>query len=735
MHAQPAEEVVLSVVIPAYNEGERIHRTLRSVAAYFERREIPHEVLVVDDGSRDDTAAVVESYRKTMPTLRLLRNGKNRGKGYTVRRGMLAAKGMYRLFMDADNSVDISHLDAFSAWLEHGYSIVIGSIRVADAKVREGNGRHRRMLSNAATRLVRVLVAPDIRDTQRGFKLFAAEAAKVIFSRQTIDRFGFDMELLLIARLNGLRIKELPVSWDNPTGSKVTLFSYAQVLGDLVRITLNRLRGIYAPRRVREKVAALATPLGEAYIYKGKRFVHHAGLRWTETAFFSLLGRQKYVIFSVSVLFIFALAIDARLALVTLMSTLTVLYFFDLLFNAFLIARSYQTLPEITVAPEEIAAMRQEDYPTYTVLCPLYKETEVLPQFVRAMQRLEYPREKLQILLLLEENDAETIEAARYMKLPPPFETVIVPHSEPKTKPKAMNYGLKRATGTHVVVYDAEDMPESDQLKKAVVAFSRGGEETVCVQAKLNFYNPRQNVLTRVFTAEYSLWFDLVLTGLQSIGAPIPLGGTSNHFKAGKLRAMGGWDAFNVTEDCDLGIRIAKHGYRTAIVNSTTYEEANSETMNWLKQRSRWIKGYMQTYFVHMRTTRNFFRTSWRNLVYFQLTVGGKVLSLFINPLMWVLTICYFVFRVQAGPFIQSLFPTSILYLGAISLVFGNFLYFYLYMIGCVKRGYDDLVKYGFLVPLYWIGMSIAGWKAIYELIVKPHYWEKTRHGLHLRKT
>ncbi|HVY12647.1 MAG TPA: glycosyltransferase family 2 protein, partial [Alphaproteobacteria bacterium] len=315
------------------------------------------------------------------------------------------------------------------------------------------------------------------------------------------------------------------------------------------------------------------------------------------------------------------------------------------------------------------------------------------------------------------------------------MEVVVVPHSMPKTKPKAMNYGLKFTTGEYVTIYDAEDMPDPLQLKKAVLAFGKCGPEFICIQSKLNFYNPEQNFVTRLFTAEYSLWFDLVLPGLQTLGAPIPLGGTSNHFRTADLRRLQGWDAFNVTEDCDLGMRLAKDGFRTAIMESTTYEEANSDMKNWYRQRSRWIKGYMQTYLVHMRQPRAFWK-SWRepHLLTFQLVVGGKILSMFVNPLLWLVTITYFVFRAHVARYIEPFFPDWILYLGVFCLVFGNFLYLYYYMIGMARRQYYGLMRIGFLVPLYWLGMSAAAWKALYEIVRKPHYWAKTVHGLHINK-
>lgn len=470
---------------------------------------------------------------------------------------------------------------------------------------------------------------------------------------------------------------------------------------------------------------------GKGFHYKGNEFIHHSNLRPSESAFHRLSFNQIMFFLAIIVIITSAAILNWHATITLLIAVLTFLYFSDLLFNFFLIFRSFSKSPEIQITDEEI--VKNTEWPTYTIFCPLYKEWQVLPQFVTAMSRLDYPKDKLQVLLLLEEDDKETVKRARAYKLPAYFQVIVVPHSMPKTKPKALNYGLTYATGEYTVVYDAEDIPDHKQLRKAVLAFKNADERTVCIQAKLNFYNPHQNILTRVFTAEYSLWFDLVLTGLQSIHAPIPLGGTSNHFRTKDLHNLKGWDAFNVTEDCDLGMRLVKQGYRTAVVNSMTLEEANSDLKNWFNQRTRWVKGYIQTYLVHMRDPRHFMK-DWKepHVVTFQLVVGGKILSMFINPIMWIITISYFALRPVIGPFIESFFPAPVLYMAVFSLIFGNFLYMYYYMIGCAKREHDDIIKYVFLVPFYWLAMSMAAWKAVYKIIRDPHYWAKTNHGLHL---
>ncbi len=234
----------LSIIIPAYNEANRIGRTLDSLSAYLRHVPYEYEVIVVSDGSTDQTANIVQSYAAENPRFVLIKNPKNQGKGYAVKCGMLSARGDYRLFMDADNSVDISQVPPFLEAAAAGSGVVIGSIALGRSAV-EHNGRYRRILGSIAKSLIHAVAAPGVQDTQRGFKLFTRDAAMLIFPKQPVNGFGFDIELLVIAQVNGLRITELPVEWDNPAGSKVSWKSYVATLGDLVTVLVNRSSGLY----------------------------------------------------------------------------------------------------------------------------------------------------------------------------------------------------------------------------------------------------------------------------------------------------------------------------------------------------------------------------------------------------------------------------------------------------------------------------------------------------------
>lgn len=458
-----------------------------------------------------------------------------------------------------------------------------------------------------------------------------------------------------------------------------------------------------------------------------------APFRPARSALRTTTPRQRLMLKVLGLVYVLGLIFFSTPGLEIIIAVVTLFYLCDLLLYFLLSARVLDQSTGEQFDDEIVHALSGADWPRYTILCPLYHEAEVIPQLVRALLALDYPTNKLQILLLAEEEDVETQQALQGRLLPSHFEVVTVPTGEPRTKPRACNYGLLHAVGEYVVIYDAEDIPEPLQLKKAVLTFAHHGPDLACVQARLNFYNTPQNLLTRWFTAEYSSWFDMTLPGLQKLGVPLPLGGTSNHFRADLLREVGAWDVFNVTEDCDLGLRLGHHHLKTVMLDSTTYEEANSQMKNWLRQRSRWIKGYMQTYLVQMRHPRDYLRSGRRReFLSLQMVIGGKTAILFVNPLMWMLLAVYIFFHGFVVGAYHTLYPLPVLYMGTCCLVFGNFMYIYIHLIGCMKRGQYHLAKWALLMPLYWALASLAAYLALYQLVFNPHYWEKTLHGFHL---
>ncbi len=420
--------------------------------------------------------------------------------------------------------------------------------------------------------------------------------------------------------------------------------------------------------------------------------------------------------------------IDWLGALIALNGLFLAFYLIIVTYKAYLIHVSITTQNILSFTESEVRAAYNDELPPYTILLPLYHEQEVAASLVHGLEKLIYPRDKLDIILLLEEDDSETREALLQTQLPAYMRIVTIPDLHPRTKPKACNAGLAMAKGEYVVIYDAEDRPEPDQLIKAVLGFRYSPDDVVCLQAKLNFYNQHHNLLTRLFTTDYSVWFDLTLPGLDYLEAPIPLGGTSNHFKTDKLKQLLGWDAYNVTEDCDLGMRLAMAGYTTKMIESTTWEEACSDVGFWIKQRSRWVKGYIQTYLVHLRRPLLHFKMlGVGKTLMFHLTVAGTVISLLINPVYWLLAAGWFTLRIEI---ISLFFPFPLVLWGTLCLFVGNFLFVYAAMLATYQRGYYDLVKYCLYLPLYWILASVGAWKGFIQIITRPSYWEKTKHGL-----
>jgi glycosyltransferase XagB len=438
--------------------------------------------------------------------------------------------------------------------------------------------------------------------------------------------------------------------------------------------------------------------------------------------------QQKYVACILLIAFACLLYSQPFKGILLLNACLNLFLFLVFAFRVRLCLGSRHDTFGMSISDKEVNRLHDSELPIYSVLVPMYKEAEVLPILAAALRRMNYPPSKLDIKLVLEEDDIETINAAKTYALDATFEIIRVPYSEPRTKPKACNYALRLARGKYLTIYDAEDQPEPNQLKRAVLAIRRRGKKTACIQAHLNYYNADENWRMRLFTLEYSVWFDIFLPALERLRVPIPLGGTSNHFDLEKLREVGGWDPFNVTEDADLGLRFAALGYDVAVIDSVTYEEANSQVRNWTQQRSRWIKGYIQTWLVNMRHPWKLYkRVGLRGLCALQLFIAGTFVSGLAYPVMLIPFVIWLLFH---SPWLAPIYPPAILFIGGINLVFGNGCAILLSILAVGKRKKYWLIPSVLLIPIYWLLQSQAAYKAMAQLIAKPLYWEKTVHGI-----
>jgi hypothetical protein len=368
--------------------------------------------------------------------------------------------------------------------------------------------------------------------------------------------------------------------------------------------------------------------------------------------------------------------------------------------------------------------------PVYSILVPLYREARCVPQLVTALRALDYPPEKLDIQFVVEADDRTTIVALHAARPDPFMAITVAPTVGPRTKPKALNAALGMARGSLLAIYDAEDRPEPDQLRKAAAAFATAREDLACVQASLVIDNTRDNLLTRLFTLDYGSLFEVVLPFLARFNLPILLGGTSNHFRVAVLRELGGWDPFNVTEDADLGLRLARAGYRVGTIRSATFEEAPAGSMAWLKQRTRWYKGWMQTWGVHMRAPgRLAHDLGWRGFLTVQVLLGVAILSSLVHPVSLGLLVVVLASATAAGadfgPSGSLVFQTTV-----VACIGGHLSAILVGAVALCRRPLDGAAPALLLIPLHWFLLGLAAWRALIQLFRSPSSWEKTEHGL-----
>ena len=389
------------------------------------------------------------------------------------------------------------------------------------------------------------------------------------------------------------------------------------------------------------------------------------------------------------------------------------------------IAACFVGLPDRRLPVERVDAR----LPDYSVLVPLYCEGNIVADLITALLRLDYPAEKLQILLVTEADDHETQAAIRAIALPSHIRLFVAPPGQPRTKPRALNAAMPFVTGSLLVVYDAEDRPEPQQLRAAAAHLAACGPDVACLQARLAIDNISDSWLTRLFTLEYAALFDIVKAGQARMDLPVPLGGTSNHFRTDVLRAVGCWDAWNVTEDADLGIRLAACGYRVEDLNATTHEEAPVTLAAWMHQRARWLKGWMQTVVTHTRRPLATLRAMGPMNAFAALAGSlGIVIGIAFAPLFHGLAL----WRIGSGQFLDG---ASLLDAAADALVLvlgtaGLLATVVPTVLGALKRRRADLLPWLVLLPVYHLLMAVAAWRAAYDFVRDPHGWNKTTHGL-----
>ncbi len=370
-----------------------------------------------------------------------------------------------------------------------------------------------------------------------------------------------------------------------------------------------------------------------------------------------------------------------------------------------------------------------EPLPVYTILVALYREEAVVEQLVTALNRLDWPKSRLDIKLVCEADDASTIAAIERLRPGPQFEIVTVPPSLPRTKPKALNYALAGARGEFIAIYDAEDRPHPKQLREAYARFRDGCDKLACLQAPLIISNAHVSWMTSSFSLEYSALFRRMLPMLARMKMPLPLGGTSNHFRASILREVGAWDPYNVTEDADLGMRLYRLGYYSDVISYQTLEDAPTNLSVWLAQRSRWFKGWLQSWLVMMRSPlRVGEEMGWKAYAVFHLLIGGMLLSSLTHPIFIIYLLMVSKTLLLEGPSALSDAELALAGVDLLNMAASYAIFLLMGRRAMIAHERGMVGRRWIATPVYWLLLSVAAWRAVYELRYKPFVWNKTPH-------
>ncbi len=436
-----------------------------------------------------------------------------------------------------------------------------------------------------------------------------------------------------------------------------------------------------------------------------------------------ITGRQGFVAGILLTGSAAALLLASGPVALTLHVLLSSLYFAAMILRlgALFRPRRREILPEMQIADDPL--------PVYSVLVALYREAPVAAQLIAALERLDWPRSRLDIKLVCEADDHDTIEAIRRLRPGPHMEIIAVPPGGPRTKPKALLYALAGARGDYLAIYDAEDRPHPGQLKEAHARFRTAGPEVACLQAPLIITNMRDSCISTVFALEYAALFRALLPLLARYRMPLPLGGTSNHFRTAALRAAGGWDPYNVTEDADLGMRLYRLGYRSETIRRHTFEDAPIKARVWVGQRTRWFKGWLQTWLVVMRDPGRARREMGTGaFIVFQLLIGGMLISSLGHPAILVFVIASAAAMLQSPA--ESIHPLKNLLFSVDAMnIFGSYTVFLGLGVSAMIEYERRLLGWRWLaIPVYWMMVSYAAWRAAFELKAKPFFWNKTPH-------
>ncbi|MDB4977860.1 MAG: glycosyl transferase [Candidatus Peribacteria bacterium] len=705
----------ISIIIPTFRQKETLPILLDRLVSVLQSLSRSYEIIIIDDRSNDGTLEFIRSLYATYP-IRIFEKEGFHGKSFSIQEGINNAIGSIIAILDPNMPYEPEALVPMLQKLDP-YDLIIAKDTFSRFPWYQSIIRK---LYNISLGHIFMPVNEDI---QPGLK---------IMKRELLDSFAmktswnFDVRLINHARHSGFKVTyhEVDPGQQKKVHENISLHDYGVAVREGFLLKKNAILHFFFP--------FLFPPGPLEYLSKGfTNVADYLYMSNAESAKKSFTPETVSLVVTGGILLSLFCWITSDLLglspLALIMTFISVLYVSIIIFKVQMVRRS-KKYPCIVFTREELDAAANDSLPTVTAFVPLYKEAEIIPQITTRLKEMEYPPEKLQIIIILEPDDTETIQAYRNTQLPPNFELLVLPDLQPKTKPKALNVALRKATGDVIVIYDADILPDRNQIKKAALAFKKYPDVTY-LHVRLDHYNAEYNWITKLFNIEFSFFYDMFFPGIVSMEVPLPLSGHSTYFLHSAITDVKGWDPYNVTEDCDIGIRLFRKGYRKSMVlDSISWEEATNSIPTWAKQRARWMQGFFQTSIVHLRYPLLLKKElgSWSNFIAFLFLVPGTVFLNVINMIQWVLLILWIITR---STVISSMYPGYTIYFAVTSFVVGNFIFTVLNMLGAYKRQRFHLVKFGLISCFYWIMLGYATIKGQIRLFFKPSQWAKTTHN------
>ncbi len=711
-----ASAKLVSVIVPVHNDRRFLSGCFDRIAVALNGSGYEYEILVVDDRSRDGTENFVRSASAAVP-VRYVRKQGAKGRTMSIKEGLDQSTGGIVVVIDADLRCPPDAFRAMIAKLDEAQIVVANRAAYPFFAYKIFSSIYRWIFGH-------ILLSVDA-DVRSGLKVFRRSLLDSLrFDPEFDHRLGFDSVLLYHARRVGWTIASMKVAYTRSMfhhGVWGSVSSRTSLALSIISLNIAHVFRIIFP--------FLYPPQPQEYFEAGFTNINDYLFLAPEQSAKGHLTREVYFLifysFFIIIGYFWIINVFAGKSFAwSLFFHIAVIQFALIVFKVYVVSITFRLPPQ---PPKGLSDEDKKDLPVISVILPVYKEKEVLPQLCQRMADMDYPADKLDLIFIFESGDDETINAFVQLEKPAHFKGLVSPDVQPKTKPKALNVALRETRGEFLVIFDAETLPETDQFMKAMAAF-KYSPQLDYVHCRIDVYNANTNWLTKMYTAEFAFFYNFFLPGLATVKSPTPISGHSVYFRREQLIKVGGWDAYNLAEDCDIGIRMFRNGYKNAsVLDSASWEQSTTTLGDWIKQRTRWMQGFVQTSMVNLRFPALLWKDlgGLRNVLMFMFHVPGGVFLNGLNLVQWMMLAFWYATN---DPIIQTIFTDILLYLSVLSFFLANLMFTYFNLLGLYHRKYYSFVGLALFSPIYWLFLSYATLRSILRFFRQESTWDKTNH-------